>query len=112
MTTNRILILLAFLLTVAPSCLPAADAPAVPPARQEAPTKLTPEEREARRKLVRQRIEKKIETLKQKKAEGTLTEAETKQLEQSEQRLKRLEVPPKALPKPSEKPVEKPVDKQ
>ena len=58
---------------------------------REKQQKLTPEEREAQRKQIRERMEKRLADLHKKKADGTLTEQETKQLERLEQMKKRQE---------------------
>ena len=73
---------------------------------------LTPEQKELRRKVIRERVEKRIAELKQKKTDGTLSEAENRQLELWEQRLKRLEAPDKAAgpPQPEDKPLNKPAE--
>jgi ribosomal protein L29 len=72
---------------------------------------LTPEQKELRRKLVRERVEKRIGELQKKKADGTLSEAENRQLELWQQRLKRLEAAEKeaAPAKPGDKPADQPV---
>ena len=72
--------------------------------------KLTPEQREAQRKVWRERMEKKLEDLKKKKADGTLTPQEEKQLERMQELLKRWEqgsdpgVPGTPPAKPADKP--------
>jgi hypothetical protein len=59
-------------------------------------------------------MEKRIQELKKKKAAGTISEQETKRLEQWEQRLKRWNqsgTPAKPAERPSEKPEKKPAGK-
>ncbi len=75
---------------------------------------LTPDQKEARRKMVRERVQKRIDELKKKQAEGTLSEAESRQLEVWQQRLKRLDAAEKeAVPaKPGDKPGSKPDEKR
>ncbi len=76
--------------------------------------KMTPEQREEQRKVWRERMEKRIKELKQKKTDGKITEQETRQLEQWEQRLKvwdQKDTPYKPAAKPAGPPVEKPAEK-
>jgi len=59
-------------------------------------------------------MEKRIKELKQKKTDGKITEQETRQLEQWEQRLKvwdQKDTPYKPAAKPAGPPVEKPAEK-
>ncbi len=67
---------------------------------------LTPDQKEARRKVIRERVQKRIDDLKKKQAEGGLSEAETRQLELWQQRLKRLDAASKeaAPAQPGDKP--------
>ena len=51
----------------------------------------TPEQREAKRKELRERFDKCLADLKKKKTDGTITEQEAKQLERMEQMKKRLQ---------------------
>jgi hypothetical protein len=69
---------------------------------------MTPEQRETLRKVWRERVVKKVEELKKKKSDGTITEQETKRLDLLEQRLKTWDQPPAG---PGEKPADKPADK-
>jgi hypothetical protein len=55
------------------------------------PAGMTPEERQARRKEFSKRIEDQLDALKKKKADGTITEDETRRLHRMEQMAKRLE---------------------
>ena len=75
----------------------------------------TPEQREAQRKQMRARMDKRLADLEKKKADGTLTEDETKQLERLEQMKKRQDQggpqgaqprrrPPGDKPAPADKP--------
>jgi hypothetical protein len=82
--------------------------------REKKAESLTPEQKEARRKIIRERVEKRIDELKKKKADGTLSEAESRQLEVWQQRLKRLEAASReaAPAKPADKPVEKLEDRK
>jgi vancomycin resistance protein YoaR len=66
--------------------------------RREQSSKLTPEEREAKRKELRGRLEKRISELREKGKNSTLTTQETRELERREQILKRFE-PEAAAPK-------------
>ena len=62
------------------------------------------EEREARRKVFQKRIEEHLATINKKKADGSITEEETRRLQNMERMLKRLESgprPPLGLPLPS-----------
>ena len=64
--------------------------------KKEAPTRsdvkgLTPEERDAKRKEMRERMQKQLAELRKKKGEGTLSEAEKKRLERMEEVNKRFE---------------------
>ena len=52
---------------------------------------LTPEAREAKRKEFRERFDKQLDELRKKKADGTITDEETKKLERMEQINKRFE---------------------
>lgn len=67
--------------------------------------KMTPDQREAQRKVLRGRIEKRVEELNKKKADGTISERESKTLDQWVQRLKRWDQRPKPTP-PADKPAE------
>ena len=131
---------LALLACVSGLCgLRAADTPATPATPPPAPAagdlqKLTPEERrarlqeleksranmtqeqrEAQRKIWRDRMDKKIEELKKKQKDGTITDQEKRTLEIMEQRLKlwdqQVKNPANPGPKPVSKPTEKPVEK-
>jgi len=65
---------------------------------------MSAEEREARRKLFQTRIEAHIANLNKKKADGSITEEETRRLQNMERMLKRVESGPKlplGLPPPS-----------
>jgi hypothetical protein len=65
---------------------------------------MSAEEREARRKTFQTRIEAHITMLNKKKADGSLTEEETRRLQNMERMLKRLESgprPPLGLPPPA-----------
>jgi len=53
--------------------------------RQEQLKKLTPDQRESRQKLARQRAEKRLAQLRKKKADGSITPTEQKQLDQLEE---------------------------
>jgi predicted ribosome quality control (RQC) complex YloA/Tae2 family protein len=55
---------------------------------------MSPEERDAKRKLFQKRIEEQIATLNKKKADGTITEDETRRLQNMERMRKRLESGP------------------
>ena len=64
--------------------------------KKEAPTRsdvkgLTPEERDAKRKEMRERMQKQLAELRKKKTEGTLSEPEKKRLERMEEVNKRFE---------------------
>ncbi len=65
---------------------------------------MSAEEREARRKVFQKRIEEQMATLNKKKADGSITEEETRRLQNMERMLKRLESGPRlplGLPLPS-----------
>ena len=64
-------------------------------------TQLSPEERETRRKEVRERLDKRLGELRQKKADGTLTEREGLQLTRMEEMAKRFEQNNAPGPRPS-----------
>lgn len=55
---------------------------------------MTPEEREAKRKELKERLEKRIAELHAKQTNATITPQETRELERREQILKRFEQPP------------------
>jgi hypothetical protein len=55
------------------------------------PSTMTPEEREARREEFSKRIQQQIQVLKEKKADGTITEDETRRLQRMEELARRLE---------------------
>ena len=57
---------------------------------------MSAEEREARRKVFQKRIEEQLATLNKKKADGSITEQETRRLQNMERMLKRLEAAPSA----------------
>ena len=59
--------------------------------RREDFNKLTPEEREAKRKELRERLEKRLNELRAKQTNGTITPEETRDLERREQIKKRFE---------------------
>ncbi len=79
------------------SNLPAADDPEKRQDREETEKrkenwkKLSPEEREAKRKEIKSRLEKRIVELRAKQAAATITASETRELARSEQILKRFE---------------------
>jgi hypothetical protein len=86
------------LLAAGASRMRAADDPAEKrPSREEAEKrkenwkKLSPEEREAKRKEIKARLEKRITDLRAKQMDGTITTPETRELARSEQILKRFE---------------------
>ena len=56
--------------------------------------KMTPEEREAKRKELKERLEKRIADLRAKQTNATITPQETRELERREQILKRFEQTP------------------
>ena len=56
--------------------------------------KMTPEEREAKRKELKERLEKRIADLRAKQTNATITPQETRELERREQILKRFEQAP------------------
>jgi len=73
---------------------------------------MSAEEREARRKVFQARIEAHLTTLNKKKADGSITEEETRRLQNMERMLKRLETAPSAATPPLGLPVPSvPVDK-
>lgn len=82
-----------------PSAAPlrAADEPADKRPNREEPDKrkdwkkLSPEEREAKRKEIKARLEKRISELRSKQTNETITAQETRELGRSEQILKRFE---------------------
>lgn len=106
--------------TGATALVRAADAPAEPEKRPVRPAvqQMTPEQREAQRKVWRERMQKTVDELKKKKTDGTITEQEAKRLESMEKWLQRMEqgpqpaTPAKPGDKPAEKPAEKPVEKK
>ena len=59
--------------------------------RKENWKKLSPEEREAKRKEIKARLEKRIVELRAKQTAGTITASEVRELARSEQILKRFE---------------------
>jgi hypothetical protein len=59
--------------------------------RKEDWKKLSPEEREAKRKEIKARLEKRIADLRSKQTNATITAQETRELGRSEQILKRFE---------------------
>jgi hypothetical protein len=70
--------------------------PKIEQKKKEAPTRsdvrgLSPEERDAKRKEMRERMQKQLAELRKKKADGTLSEAEKKRLERMEEVNKRFE---------------------
>jgi acyl-CoA reductase-like NAD-dependent aldehyde dehydrogenase len=78
--------------------VPAADDPGEKrPGREETEKrkenwkKLSPEEREAKRKEIKARLEKRIGELRMKQTDGTITASEARELARSEQILKRFE---------------------
>jgi acyl-CoA reductase-like NAD-dependent aldehyde dehydrogenase len=79
------------------SNLPAADDPEKHQGREETEKrkenwkKLSPEEREAKRKEIKARLEKRIGELRMKQTDGTITVPETRELARREQILKRFE---------------------
>lgn len=78
---------------------------------QDAQKSLTAEQREAQRKAWRERLEKRVEDLKKKKAEGTITDQEKQQLDRLEQWLKRMDQSGAGAPAtPAERPAGKPGD--
>ena len=70
--------------------------------RREKQQKMTPEQREAQRKVWRERMDKKVEDLKKKKADGTITPQEEKQVERVQDMIRRGEpsAKPAAPPEP------------
>ena len=56
--------------------------------------KMTPEEREAKRKEIKERLEKRVADLRAKQTNATITPQETRELERREQILKRFEQAP------------------
>jgi hypothetical protein len=69
--------------------------------RREEFNKLTPEEREAKRKELKERLEKRIAELRIKRTNGALTSQETRELERREQILKRFEQTPVPVAEPA-----------
>jgi hypothetical protein len=73
------------------------DSPAKGPGREESEKrkenwkKLSPEERETKRKEIMARLEKRISELRTKQTNATITVVETRELTRSEQILKRFE---------------------
>jgi hypothetical protein len=59
--------------------------------RREQFQKMTPEERDAKRKEIKGRLEKRIAELRRKQADATITAPESRELNRSEQILKRFE---------------------
>lgn len=101
---RHILIALTSLLMVGAAGVRAEDAkPAAPkPPNREAAEKrraeqekLTPEEREKRRKAAVEKRELRLKELREKKAAGTLNDADTKQLERLEKQAERSKRPRK-----------------
>jgi hypothetical protein len=78
---------------------------------REKAANMTPEQREAQRKMFRERMEKRLEELKKKKADGSITEQETKQMEMLEKRLQQWDTRGKEGTAPA-KPVEKKEEKK
>lgn len=72
--------------------------------RREEFNKLTPEERETKRKEIKGRLEKRITELRDKQANTTLTTQETRELERREQILKRFEQAPPPVTEPAAPP--------
>ena len=62
--------------------------------RREEFNKLTPEERESKRKELKERLEKRTAELRAKQTNGTLNAQETRELERREQILKRFDAAP------------------
>jgi hypothetical protein len=71
--------------------------------RREEFNKLTPEEREAKRKEIKGRLEKRICELRSKQTNATLTSQEFRELERREQILKRFDQPPSPVTEPASK---------
>ena len=91
------------LLAVGTAVVPAADDPGEKrPGREDTEKrkenwkKLSPEEREAKRKEIKARLEKRIAELRAKQTDATITAPETRELARSEQILKRFEQNPVA----------------
>ncbi|HEY2953220.1 MAG TPA: hypothetical protein VGK40_11580 [Verrucomicrobiae bacterium] len=59
----------------------------VPPALRDMP----PDEREAKRNEIKERLQKRLEDFRKKKTDGTITEPESRQLERMEEMVKRFE---------------------
>jgi hypothetical protein len=62
-----------------------------PEKHRDAPKGLSPEEREAKRKEMQERIQKQLTELRKKKADGTLSPVEKKRLDRMEEVAKRME---------------------
>jgi len=62
--------------------------------RRDEFNKLSPEEREAKRKEIKARLEKRLGELRAKQTNGTITTEETRELSRREQILKRFNQPP------------------
>ena len=69
--------------------------------RREEFNKLTPEEREAKRKEIKGRLEKRICELRSKQTNATITTQETRELERREQILKRFDQAPAITAEPA-----------
>jgi hypothetical protein len=69
--------------------------------RREEFNKLTPEEREAKRKEIKGRLEKRICELRSKQTNATITTQETRELERREQILKRFDQAPALTAEPA-----------
>jgi hypothetical protein len=84
------------------------------PARTEAEKrkdewkKLSPEEREAKRKEIKERLEKRIFGLRQKQTNNTITAQEARDLSRSEHILKRFEQNPPSMPRTPRAPTNAP----
>lgn len=68
--------------------------------RREQMKSMTPEERAAKRKEIKQRLEKRIAELQAKKANDSITPQESRELERREQILKRFEADGNTGPRP------------
>ena len=72
--------------------------------RREQFNKLTPEQREAKRIEIKERLEKRIAELRDKQTNATITVQETRELERREQILKRFEQAPVQTTEPAAPP--------
>lgn len=72
--------------------------------RREQFNKLTPEQREAKRKEIKERLEKRISELRVRQTNATITVQESRELERREQILKRFEQPPAQAAEPAAPP--------